>query len=55
MAPSWISLADRFVVNIALPALIVAKLSQVEISGDTVVPVAVAWMVMAVSLSLIHI
>lgn len=49
MAPSWISLADRFVVNIALPALIVAKLSQVEISGDTVVPVAVAWMVMAVS------
>lgn len=48
MAPSWISLADRYVVNVALPAVIVAKMSQVTLSGDTVLPVVVAWGAMAV-------
>lgn len=35
--------ADRYVINIALPAVIVAKVSQVELSAKSGIPIAAAW------------
>lgn len=39
----WLRLADLYVVNIALPAVIVAKVSQIEVTSDSVVPIVIAW------------
>ena len=34
---------DRAVIGVTLPALILAKLPELELGGDLVVPVAAAW------------
>jgi predicted permease len=44
---AWLRWADLYVVNIALPAVIVAKVSQVEVTSKSVTPVFVAWSAMA--------
>lgn len=41
--PVVISLADKYVLRLALPALILAKLSTVELNSDLALPVAIAW------------
>jgi predicted permease len=41
--PVIISLADKYVLRLALPALILAKLSTVELNGDLALPIAIAW------------
>lgn len=38
-----VAIADKYVLRFALPALILAKLSTVEINADIVLPIAVAW------------
>jgi len=40
--------ADRYVIAVALPAVIIATMSRVDIGPTTVLPVAVAWVSMAV-------
>ena len=40
--------ADRYVIGVALPAVIIATMSRVDIDPATVLPVAVAWVSMAV-------
>ncbi|MGA0863522.1 MAG: AEC family transporter [Ilumatobacteraceae bacterium] len=40
--------ADRFVLAVALPALVFSRLSESSLGGEVVVPVAVAWSVMGV-------
>lgn len=45
--PSWLRWADLYVVNVALPAVIVAKVSQVEVTSKSVIPVVAAWGSMA--------
>ena len=47
ISDSWTALADRYVVTIALPAVIIAKVSQVELSRDSAVPLVAAWASMA--------
>ena len=42
--------ADKYVLQIALPAVIIAKISTVTFDADVVLPVAVAWSVMLVSI-----
>ena len=42
--------ADKYVLQIALPAVIIAKISTVTFDADVVLPVAVAWLVMLVSI-----
>ena len=41
--PVIIATADKYVLRLALPALILAKLSTVELDGDLVLPIAIAW------------
>lgn len=41
--PVVISLADKYVLRLALPALILAKLSTVELNSDLALPIAIAW------------
>jgi len=40
--------ADRYVINIALPSVIIAKVSQVDITAKSGIPIAAAWSSMAV-------
>lgn len=40
--------ADRYVINIALPSVIIAKVSQVEITAKSGIPIAAAWSSMAI-------
>ena len=42
--------ADKYVLQVALPALIIAKISKVSFDADVVLPIAVAWSVMVVSI-----
>ena len=42
--------ADKYVLQVALPALIIAKISKVSFDADVVLPIAVAWAVMIVSI-----
>lgn len=42
-----LSRADQFVIHLALPAVIIAKMSQVEIAATSLIPVAAAWGSMA--------
>jgi predicted permease len=42
--------ADKYVLQIALPAVIIAKISKVTFNADVVVPIAVAWSVMFTSI-----
>ena len=42
--------ADKYVLQVALPALIIAKISKVSFDADVVLPIAVAWAVMVVSI-----
>lgn len=48
IAPSVLLWADRYVINIALPAVIIAKVSQVELSAKSGIPIIAAWTSMAV-------
>ena len=48
IAPSVLIWADRYVINIALPAVIIAKVSQVELTAKSGIPVVAAWTSMAV-------
>lgn len=41
--PVIIAAADKYVLRLALPALILAKLSTVELNADLMLPIAVAW------------
>ena len=47
MPRTWATIADRYVINIALPAVIIAKVSQVELTQESAVPVVAAWACMA--------
>jgi predicted permease len=38
--------ADKYVLQVALPAVIIAKISTVTFDADVVLPIAVAWAVM---------
>ncbi len=42
--------ADKYVLQIALPAVIIAKISTVTFDADVVLPIAVAWSVMFTSI-----
>ena len=42
--------ADKYVLQVALPAVIIAKISTVSFDADVVLPIAVAWAVMLVSI-----
>ena len=44
---SW---ADKYVLQVALPAVIIAKISKVTFDAGVVLPIAVAWSVMVVSI-----
>jgi predicted permease len=46
--PAWLRWADLYVVNIALPAVILAKVSQVDVTSKSVTPIFVAWSAMTV-------
>jgi len=42
--------ADKYVLQVALPAVIIAKISKVTFNADVVLPIAVAWSVMFVAI-----
>jgi predicted permease len=42
--------ADKYVLQVALPGVIIAKISTVSFDADVVLPIAVAWAVMLVSI-----
>ena len=42
--------ADKYVLQVALPAVIIAKISKVTFNTDVVLPIAVAWSVMLASI-----
>jgi len=42
--------ADKYVLQVALPAVIIAKISTVTFNADVVLPIAVAWSVMFTSI-----
>ena len=42
--------ADKYVLQVALPAVIIAKISKVTFNADVVLPIAVAWSVMFTSI-----
>jgi len=42
--------ADKYVLQVALPAVIIAKISKVTFDADVVLPIAVAWSVMVLSI-----
>lgn len=42
--------ADKYVLQVALPAVIIAKISTVTFGADVVLPIAVAWSVMFISI-----
>jgi malate permease and related proteins len=42
--------ADKYVLQVALPAVIIAKISKVTFDADVVLPIAVAWLVMFASI-----
>ncbi len=42
--------ADKYVLQVALPAVIIAKISKVSFDADVVLPIAVAWSLMVVSI-----
>jgi malate permease and related proteins len=42
--------ADKYVLQVALPAVIIAKISKVTFDADVVLPIAVAWSVMVMSI-----
>jgi hypothetical protein len=42
--------ADKYVLQVALPAVIIAKISTVSFDADVVLPIAVAWSVMIISI-----
>ena len=42
--------ADKYVLQVALPAVIIAKISKVTFDADVVLPIAVAWSVMFVAI-----
>ena len=43
--------ADKYVLQVALPAVIIAKISTVSFDADVVLPIAVAWSVMFVAIT----
>jgi predicted permease len=43
--------ADKYVLQVALPAVIIAKISKVTFDGDVVLPIAVAWSVMLIAIA----
>jgi predicted permease len=49
--PSVVPLIDRWVLNVALPAVIVSRMSRAELGADLLVPAVSAWAVMAVCVS----
>ena len=42
--------ADKYALQVALPAVIIAKISKVTFDADVVLPIAVAWSVMVISI-----
>lgn len=43
----FLRIVDRYVITIALPAVIISKMSQVKLGSETVAPAVVAWVSMA--------
>ena len=43
--------ADKYVLQVALPAVIIAKISKVTFDADVVLPIAVAWSVMLIAIA----
>lgn len=43
--------ADKYVLHVALPAVIIAKISKVTFDADVVLPIAVAWSVMLIAIA----
>ena len=43
--------ADKYVLQVALPAVIIAKISKVTFDADVVLPIAVAWAVMLLAIT----
>lgn len=50
---TWLQWADRYVINIALPAVIFAKVSRVELSATAGIPVIVAWLSMSLCMAVV--
>ena len=50
---TWLTWADRYVINIALPAVIFAKVSRVELSAQAGIPVIAAWLSMSLCIVLV--
>ncbi len=51
--PRIVASADKYVLRLALPALILAKLSTVELNADLVLPIGIAWSLIACAAALI--
>jgi malate permease and related proteins len=45
------ALADKYVLQVALPAVIIAKISKVTFDADVVLPIAVAWSAMLAAIA----
>ncbi len=41
--PTLIAIAEKYVLNFALPAVIIAKMTTVEVSSELLIPVVAAW------------
>lgn len=50
---TWLTWADRYVINVALPAVILAKVSRVELSAQAGIPVIVAWLSMSLCIAMV--
>ena len=50
VSPKLLSMADKYVLRIALPAVIVSKISTVSFNSDVTIPIAVAWSVTALAI-----
>jgi malate permease and related proteins len=49
VAPGVLAVINHYVITVALPALIIATMTQVDIGAETVTPAVLAWASMAVS------
>lgn len=53
VSPVLLSMADKYVLRIALPAVIVSKISTVSFNSDVTIPIAVAWSVTGVAIIIV--
>lgn len=48
VSPRVLATADTWVISVALPAMVVSKMTRIDVGADLVVPIAAAWGAMAV-------